>query len=247
MTAKAVVVGAGVAQAQSDGAPIVALETTIFSELGLPRPHSLRALQLVIDAVVAGGAVPALTAVMAGEVRCGIDVVDEAVICGPATKMSARDIGRAVAQEWAYGVTTGFSRRDHRGRSRHLGVRHRWNRWRPPQRVRDRRCQCGSGRHRHSSGDHRHGPGAKVFLDLSRTVEHLETAGVPVMGWHCDEFPAFHTVSSGCPLDRIGHVARRGGRCRSNSLGAGWRRYCCRVSDTGPRRHRSSRARRLGR
>jgi pseudouridine-5'-phosphate glycosidase len=42
--------------------------------------------------------------------------------------------------------------------------------------------------------------GAKVFLDLSRTVEHLEMLSVPVLGWRCDEFPAFHAVSSGIPL-----------------------------------------------
>jgi pseudouridine-5'-phosphate glycosidase len=39
--------------------------------------------------------------------------------------------------------------------------------------------------------------GAKAFLDLPRTLEHLETAGVPVLGWRHDWFPAFYTRSSG--------------------------------------------------
>ena len=42
--------------------------------------------------------------------------------------------------------------------------------------------------------------GAKVFLDLARTLEHLETLSVPVIGWQCDDFPAFHAVSSGLPV-----------------------------------------------
>ncbi|MDQ3468417.1 MAG: pseudouridine-5'-phosphate glycosidase, partial [Actinomycetota bacterium] len=39
--------------------------------------------------------------------------------------------------------------------------------------------------------------GAKAFLDLPRTLEHLEAAGVPVLGWRHDWFPAFYTRSSG--------------------------------------------------
>src|SRR5690606_18038210 len=39
--------------------------------------------------------------------------------------------------------------------------------------------------------------GAKAFLDLPRTLEYLETYGVPVLGWRHDDFPAFYTRSSG--------------------------------------------------
>jgi pseudouridine-5'-phosphate glycosidase len=42
--------------------------------------------------------------------------------------------------------------------------------------------------------------GAKAFLDLPRTLEYLETAGVPVLGWRHDWFPAFYTRSSGLPI-----------------------------------------------
>jgi pseudouridine-5'-phosphate glycosidase len=42
--------------------------------------------------------------------------------------------------------------------------------------------------------------GAKAFLDLARTLEYLETAGVPVLGWRHDWFPAFYTRSSGLPV-----------------------------------------------
>jgi pseudouridine-5'-phosphate glycosidase len=42
--------------------------------------------------------------------------------------------------------------------------------------------------------------GAKAFLDLPRTLEYLETMGVPVLGWRHDWFPAFYTRSSGLPI-----------------------------------------------
>jgi pseudouridine-5'-phosphate glycosidase len=42
--------------------------------------------------------------------------------------------------------------------------------------------------------------GAKAFLDLPRSLEYLETVGVPVLGWQHDWFPAFYTRSSGLPI-----------------------------------------------
>ena len=44
--------------------------------------------------------------------------------------------------------------------------------------------------------------GAKAILDLPRTVEMLETLGVPVFGFGTDEFPAFYRRSTGLPVDR---------------------------------------------
>ena len=44
--------------------------------------------------------------------------------------------------------------------------------------------------------------GAKAVLDLDKTVEMLETLGVPVLGVATDEFPAFYRRSSGLPVDR---------------------------------------------
>lgn len=43
--------------------------------------------------------------------------------------------------------------------------------------------------------------GAKAILDLPLTLEWLETHGVPVLGYQCDEFPAFYSRSSGLPVD----------------------------------------------
>ncbi|MDH3301348.1 MAG: pseudouridine-5'-phosphate glycosidase [Acidimicrobiia bacterium] len=199
MTARSVVLGPDVSRAQSAGHAVVALETTIFSELGLPRPHSVRALSEVTAAVVSGGSTPALTAVVDGEVRCGLEAVDQDRICGPATKMAARDLGRAVAQRWAYGATTVsaavtvaaaagvevFATGGIGGVHRNAAV------------TGDISADLGAiASHPVITVT----AGAKVFLDLERTVEHLETLGVPVLGWHCDEFPAFHSPSSGVAL-----------------------------------------------
>ncbi len=193
---------------------MVALETTIFSELGLPRPHSVQALERVTSAIRARGATPALTAVIDGQIRCGLEGVDAAFLCGPATKMAARDIGRAVAGGWGYGATT-VSAAVTIAASAGVQV-----------------FATGGvgGVHRNASvtGDVSADlaaiaarpvitvtAGAKVFLDLARTVEHLETLGVPVLGWHCDEFPAFHSRSSGVDLtatvtsvDEVAEIAR---------------------------------------
>ena len=43
--------------------------------------------------------------------------------------------------------------------------------------------------------------GAKIVLDLPRTREWLETNGITVLGWQCDEMPAFYSRSSGLAID----------------------------------------------
>ena len=42
--------------------------------------------------------------------------------------------------------------------------------------------------------------GAKSILDIPRTLEYLETLGVPVVGYDTDTFPAFFLRDSGCPV-----------------------------------------------
>ncbi len=180
--------------ALTDGRAVVALESTIFSELGLPTPSNRLALDQCLAAVTAGGAVPALTAVIEGQPTVGASEPD--LICGPARKVAARELGVAVGQQWSYGATTvsasvtlaaaagievfatGGIGGVHRGWSEtgdisaDLEALARW----PVVTV---------------------SAGAKVFLDLPATLEHLETGGVPVLGWRCDDFPAFHARSSG--------------------------------------------------
>jgi pseudouridine-5'-phosphate glycosidase len=49
--------------------------------------------------------------------------------------------------------------------------------------------------------------GAKSILDLAKTLEYLETKGVPVIGYGTDEFPAFYTSRSGLQASRRGPTA----------------------------------------
>ncbi|MAT06327.1 MAG: pseudouridine-5'-phosphate glycosidase [Acidimicrobiaceae bacterium] len=188
-----------VATALADGVPVVALESTIFSHLGLPSPHNRDALDRCLTAIREGGAVPAVTAVLDGVARVGLGDDEHARILGPARKVAERDLAVAIAQEWDFGATTVSASV---ALSAHAGVR-----------VFATGGIGGVHRGAESTGDisadldaMAHHPvitvsaGAKAFLDLPRTLEYLETVGVPVLGWRHDHFPAFYTRSSGVPV-----------------------------------------------
>ena len=196
-----------VAAALAEHRPVVALESTIFSHLGLPSPANAEALQSCIAAVRASGGVPAITAVLDGVARIGLDESEHERILGAARKVAERDLALAIGQRWAFGATTVSAALALAAR---VGIRvfatggiggvHR-----------------GAELHGDVSADlpalSRHAmvtvsAGAKSFLDLPRTVEMLETLGVPIIGHGCDHFPAFTVTSSGIPLQhRIDDVA----------------------------------------
>lgn len=190
-----------VRDALASGGPVVAMESTIYSELGLPAPANAEALDRCIAAVRGLGAVPAVTAVLDGTVRVGLDTGEHPRILGPARKAAERDVPVAVAQEWDFGATTvsasvaiaaaaGISVFATGG----LGGVHRG-----AEVTGDVSADLDAlASHRVISVS----AGAKAFLDLPRTLEYLETAGVPVLGWHHDWFPAFYTRSSGL---RVAH------------------------------------------
>ncbi len=190
---------------EADGA-IVALESTIFSNLGLPSPFNTQALTRVMKAVRADGAVPALTAVLDGEVWCGVPESVHTTICGPAEKVAFRDIAPAVARSSVYGATTV---------SASVAVA-------AAAGVEVFATGGIGGVHRHwahsldvsadltALANHQVitvSAGAKSFLDLAATVEQLETLSVPVVGWRTEEFPAFYARSSGLPLGVVAQSA----------------------------------------
>ena len=188
-----------VAGALASGDAVVALESTIFSHLGLPSPANSEALGRCLDAIRRGGAVPAITAVLDGEVRLGLETSEHGRILGPARKAAERDIAVAVAQAWEFGATTvsasvaiaaaGGVRVFATGG---LGGVHR-----AAELTGDVSADLDSlAQHSIVAVS----AGAKAFLDLPRTLEYLETAGVPVLGWRHDWFPAFYTRSSGLPV-----------------------------------------------
>ncbi|MCA1846547.1 MAG: pseudouridine-5'-phosphate glycosidase, partial [Actinobacteria bacterium] len=95
-----------VATALTSGQPVVALETTVFSQLGLPGPAGAQARKRVYDAVMAAGAVPALTVVLDGLARVGVDDEDLPRVIAADRKVGERDLAVAVAQGWPAAATT---------------------------------------------------------------------------------------------------------------------------------------------
>jgi len=184
-----------VSAALSQHKPVVALESTIFSNLGLPSPANLEALTRCTSVLRSHGVVPAITAVLDGVARVGIDEIEWPRILGPAKKVGERELGLAVAKRWAVGATTVSSSLLLAARA---GIR-----------VFSTGGIGGVHRDAEISGDissdlgaiaQHHVvtvcAGAKSFLDLPRTLEYLETLSVPVLGLGCDFFPEF-TVERG--------------------------------------------------
>lgn len=202
-----VAISAEVATALAERRAVVALESTIFSNLGLPSPANRAALNACLAAVRSCGAIPAITAVLDGVARVGLEEVEHDRILGAARKVAERDLPVAIGERWVCGATTVSASLALAAR---VGIRvfatggiggvHR-----------------GAELHGDVSADlpalSRHpvvtvSAGAKSFLDLPRTVEMLETLSVPVIGHLCSEFPAFTVASSGIALQhRIDDIA----------------------------------------
>ncbi len=186
-----------VAAARSEGRGVVALESTLLSH-GLPWPDNLEVALQAEAAVRASGAVPATIAVLGGRIHVGLEKSQlEQVAHGQSFfKASAADLGPLVAAE-ADGATTvsatvvcaaraGISVMATGG----IGGVHRGDGF-------DISCDLttlGSEAVAVVSA------GAKAILDLPRTLEYLETLGVPVVGYGTAELPAFYTRKSGLHL-----------------------------------------------
>jgi pseudouridine-5'-phosphate glycosidase len=175
-----------VGEALANGRPVVALESTIFSNLGLPAPANADALHRCQEVLRAAGVEPAVTAVLDGVARVGLTPDEEQRVLGATAKLAERDLAVAMAQGIEAGVTT-VSATVALAHTAGISVFSTWD----------------------ISADLdalAHHPvitvcaGAKAFLDLPKTLEYLETVGVPVLGWQHDWFPAFYSRSSGLPV-----------------------------------------------
>jgi pseudouridine-5'-phosphate glycosidase len=186
-----------VAAALAAGGAVVALESTIISH-GMPYPDNLATARAVEQVVRDHGAVPATIAVVGGRVRVGLDDASlEQLAAGgdDVAKASRRDLPVLLARGATAGTTvaatmflahragvgvfaTGGIGGVHRGAERTLDVSADLvELGATPVTV-----VCA---------------GAKSILDLPRTLEVLETEGVPVIGVGTDEFPAFFSRESG--------------------------------------------------
>jgi len=189
-----------VAEALSARRPIVALESTVVAQ-GLPHPENLQTAQRLQDLVKEGGAVPATVAVLDGKIRVGLEAADleRLATSTDIAKLSSRDIAPVAAKGDSGATTvagtlavakaaglrvfaTGGIGGVHRGGESSLDI----------------------------SADLKtlgHCPvavisaGAKSILDLPRTLEVLESEGVPVIGFGTNVFPVFYCRNSGLGLE----------------------------------------------
>jgi pseudouridine-5'-phosphate glycosidase len=181
--------------------PVVALESTLITH-GMPYPHNLQTGLALEQAVRDHGAVPATIALLAGRVVVGLTEaeVEQVARQGPqAAKASSRDLGALCARGATAGTTVAATLRIaalagiavfatggiggvHRGAELSFDVSA-------------------------DLAELAHTPvalvcaGAKSILDIGKTLEMLETLGVPVLGHGTDDFPAFFARTSGHRVD----------------------------------------------
>ncbi len=180
------------------GQAVVALESTVIAH-GLPRPANLDTARRIEAAIREEGAIPATIGIIDGLVTVGLNdaELEQLATSEGVRKVSRRDIGIAVARG-ENGATTVAG----------TMIAAHW------AGIRVFATGGIGGVHRGDAGDISADlpelaqtpvavicAGAKSILDLPRTLEWLETAGVPVIGYNTDTFPAFYAVSSGLPVD----------------------------------------------
>lgn len=178
--------------------PVVALESTVIAH-GLPRPQNLESAKRLESIVRDGGAVPATIAMFSGTLQIGLEdsQLELLATSDDIKKLSVRDLAVAVAKEWNGATTVATTMWvAHRAginvfATGGIGGVHRG----PLPDVSADLPQLGAT------------PmivvcaGAKIVLDLPATREWLETHGVTVVGYGCDEMPAFYSRKSGLPID----------------------------------------------
>lgn len=185
-----------VAQAQAVGAPIVALESTIITH-GMPYPQNVETARAVEAEIRNAGAVPATIAIMGGAVRIGLEdaSLDQLGRATGVRKLSRADLAHCIVTGETGATTvaatmicaalagirvfaTGGIGGVHRGAESSFDV-------------------SADLQELGASPVTVVAAGAKAILDLPKTLEVLETLGVPVIAWQQDDFPAFWSRSSG--------------------------------------------------
>jgi pseudouridine-5'-phosphate glycosidase len=190
-----------VAAALEAGQPVVALESTVIAH-GLPRPHNLETARRMEIAIREEGAIPATIAIIDGRLVVGLSPEQLATLAeaeiGTVAKVSRADISIVLAARKLGATTvaatmliaaragvrffaTGGIGGVHRGAEATFDISADLT-----ELARTRVAVVCAG--------------AKAILDLPRTLELLETLGVPVVGYRTSEFPAFYTAQSGLPL-----------------------------------------------
>ncbi len=189
-----------VREALADGRPVVALESTIITH-GMPYPQNVETARAVEAIVRAEGAVPATIGVIGGRIVVGVegDALDRLGSAEGVVKASRRDLAAAVVAKADAGTTvaatmaiaarvgievfaTGGIGGVHRGAEATFDI--------SADLVELSRTPVAVV-----------SAGCKSILDIGKTLEFLETQGVPVVGYRTDEFAAFFARTSGFKLD----------------------------------------------
>lgn len=178
--------------------PLVALESTVIAH-GLPYPRNLETALRLEQIVREHGAEPRTCGFLAGQPLAGLDRSQiEHFACGEdVIKASLRDLSIVSARGLDAATTVATT----------MWIAHRSG-------IEVFVTGGLGGVHRGADFDESADltalatipvlvvcAGAKAILDLPRTRERLETLGVPVIGYGCDELPAFYTRASGLPVD----------------------------------------------
>jgi pseudouridylate synthase len=198
---KLIKIAPGVAEALAGRRPVVALESSIITH-GMPYPVNLEVALAVEAAVRQHGAVPATIAVAEGRLCVGLgeDVIGRLAEARDVSKASRRDLAALVATGATAGTTvsatmvvaarcgiemfaTGGIGGVHRGAAETFDISADL-------------IELGSTRVAVVCS------GAKSILDLGKTLEVLETQGVPVLGYRTEVFPAFFSRESSYRVDR---------------------------------------------
>ena len=187
-----------VTNAIGENKPVVALESTVIAH-GLPHPKNLETAEAMEAVVRNSNSTPATIGIINGQITVGLNSAEVNLMAtgDDIKKISTRDIPIAVSQRWD-GATTVASTA--------------WIAYRAGIKV----FATGGigGVHRGSLPDISADlpelaktpivvvcSGAKIVLDLPATREWLETNAVTVVGYQCDELPAFYSRQSGLPID----------------------------------------------
>ena len=191
---------AAVARALKDKSPVVALESTIITH-GLPRPKNLEVALEVEQIVTDAGATPATIAIIDGQIHIGLEPDQLTQIANDENilKASIRDLAIISTQKKSAATTVAAT--SHIAKmagislfaTGGLGGVHReaWQSW---DESADLLALANTPILIVCSG-------AKSILDVSATLERLETLSVPILGYKTNKFPGFYLTDSGFDLE----------------------------------------------
>ena len=199
-----------VEKALEEGTPVVALESTIISH-GMPYPKNVETALAVEDVIRKNGAIPATIAIIGGRIKIGLtaEEIEYMAKADNVLKVSRRDLPLVISQKLDGATTvagtmiaanmagikvfvTGGIGGVHRGAGESFDISADLE----ELKMTDVAVVCA---------------GVKSILDIGATLEYLETAGVPVITYGTDIFPAFYSRESGftneCRIDDTEKIA----------------------------------------